>query len=184
LPDVFPMREVQQPKGWTVKIEPSEDGEKVATVKWIMDTFANGDCSIRWIAKDLNQRGVAAPRGKAGTQHRPYFSPSGLSWRQGVRESDAAGSITRSATTGKSRLPTDRRTAAPPSWPRSNTRPLWTPGTFKRVQANYRTAPPMGTSPGPAITSPWRCPLWPLWPAMCGQKPRRARAVDTTDARG
>ena len=59
-------REVQQaPKGWTVKIEPSADaGEKVATVKWIMDTFANGDCSIRWIAKDLNQRGVPAPRGR------------------------------------------------------------------------------------------------------------------------
>jgi DNA invertase Pin-like site-specific DNA recombinase len=52
-----------KPKGWTVKLEPSEDSEKVSTVKWMMDFFANSDCSLRGIAKELNSRGTPAPRG-------------------------------------------------------------------------------------------------------------------------
>jgi DNA invertase Pin-like site-specific DNA recombinase len=80
-----------RPRGWTVAIEPSSDGEKVATVKWIMETFANGDCSIRGIAKDLNQRGTPAPRGRGWNAntvryilaHRVYLGVKGFGERRG-----------------------------------------------------------------------------------------------------
>ncbi len=80
-----------RPRGWTVRIEPADDAEKVATVKWLMDTFAATDCSLRWLAKDLNARGVPAPRGKGWNSnsvryilaHRVYLGEKGFGERRG-----------------------------------------------------------------------------------------------------
>lgn len=80
-----------RPRGWVVKLERSSDREKVSTVKWLMDAFANTDCSIRSLAKDLNSRGIAAPRGRgwnANTvryilSHRVYLGEKAFGERKG-----------------------------------------------------------------------------------------------------
>ena len=79
------------PKGWTVKLEPAADAEKVQTVRWMMETFATGDCSLRGIAKDLNRRGIPAPRGKGWNSnsvryiltHRVYLGSRNFGERRG-----------------------------------------------------------------------------------------------------
>ena len=51
------------PRGWTVKLEPAEDAQKIETLTWLVDAFDQADWSLRGIAKELNRRGIAAPRG-------------------------------------------------------------------------------------------------------------------------
>jgi len=50
------------PRGWTVILKAAAATEKVETYRWMMETFATSDCSLRWIAKDLNRRRVQGPR--------------------------------------------------------------------------------------------------------------------------
>ena len=80
-----------RPAGWTVRLEPAEDAEKITTLKWMMDTFATSDCSLRWMAKDLNHRSIPAPRGRGWNSntvryiltHRVYLGVKGFGERRG-----------------------------------------------------------------------------------------------------
>jgi site-specific DNA recombinase len=79
------------PPRWSVKLEPSDDDDKLATVRWLFETFANTDCSLRWMAKELNRRGIPAPRGKGWNSntvryvltHRVYLGNQGFGERRG-----------------------------------------------------------------------------------------------------
>lgn len=53
-----------RPEGWTVTLEPTEDAEKIATIRWLFDTYAHTDSSLRWLVTELNRRNIPAPRGK------------------------------------------------------------------------------------------------------------------------
>lgn len=49
------------PKGWEKALVPG-DPEEVEVVRWLFQTFAQQDVSLRWLARDLNARSVPAPR--------------------------------------------------------------------------------------------------------------------------
>jgi site-specific DNA recombinase len=80
-----------KPKGWMVAIVPTEDGDKLATLLWLFQTFANSDCSIRYLAKELNRRGTPAPRGNGWNAntvryilgHRVYLGQKAFGQRRG-----------------------------------------------------------------------------------------------------
>ena len=52
-----------KPRSWHVTFVPSEDPEKVATVRWLFMTFANTDTGLRALASELNGRGIPGPMG-------------------------------------------------------------------------------------------------------------------------
>ena len=54
-----------KPREWSMRFAISEDAEIVEVVRWIFKTFAETDCSMTWLASDLNRRGVPSPKGKA-----------------------------------------------------------------------------------------------------------------------
>jgi hypothetical protein len=45
-----------------LRLVPGPPGE-VETVRWLFTTYAVGDTSLRWLALELNRRGVASPKG-------------------------------------------------------------------------------------------------------------------------
>ena len=51
------------PKGWRCRYTISTDAAAVAVVAWIFDMYANNDIGIRWIANDLNRRGIRSRSG-------------------------------------------------------------------------------------------------------------------------
>lgn len=174
-----------RPKGWTVKIEPSDDGEKVATVKWIMQTFADGDCSIRWIAKSLNERGVPAPRGRGWNAntvryilaHRVYLGQKAFGERRGGKYHQIGDDGEIQAANG-----TANRRA--PSWPTSPTRPSLTRLHSSGFRPSWQSGRPPAPSREPAITSCGACCVVGTAAAQCaGRSPPRGRAADTTVAR-
>ena len=52
-----------KPKTWHSVFVPSQDEEKIATVRELFNRYANSDIGLRGLADDLNQRGVKSPRG-------------------------------------------------------------------------------------------------------------------------
>ena len=68
---------VAKPDGWYTTFVPSDDPYKVAIVQEIYRMFLGG--KSQWsIAKELNQRGVASPRGgQWNGRNRPWASPNG-----------------------------------------------------------------------------------------------------------
>ncbi len=53
-----------KPRSWHVTLVPSDDPEKVATVKWLFTTYANESIGLRQLCDELNARGVPGPGGK------------------------------------------------------------------------------------------------------------------------
>jgi len=61
---------VAKPKSWKVTLVPADDPERVRTLQWLFEAYAQQDMGLRSLADALNQQGVAAPRGglwQAGT---------------------------------------------------------------------------------------------------------------------
>ncbi len=52
-----------KPRSWHVTLVVSDDPEKVKVAKWLFETYAFQDVGLRWLANDLNKRGVPGPRG-------------------------------------------------------------------------------------------------------------------------
>jgi DNA invertase Pin-like site-specific DNA recombinase len=50
-------------KQWRVMLVPSDDPIKAATVRWLFTTYARQDVGYRWLADDLNARGIPSPSG-------------------------------------------------------------------------------------------------------------------------
>ena len=50
-------------KSWRVTLVPSDDPIKVATARWLFDTYAKTDIGYRALANELNRRGVPSPAG-------------------------------------------------------------------------------------------------------------------------
>jgi DNA invertase Pin-like site-specific DNA recombinase len=50
-------------RAWHVTLVPSDDAERVATVRWLFDQYAYTDTGIRSLVDDLNRRGVPGPTG-------------------------------------------------------------------------------------------------------------------------
>ena len=53
----------QWPRGWHVTLVPSDDPVKVATVRWLFNTYAETDIGYRALADELNRREIASPTG-------------------------------------------------------------------------------------------------------------------------
>ena len=51
------------PKGWTFKLIPG-DSKEVETVRWLFETFITKDVGFRWLAHELNTKGIPSPRGR------------------------------------------------------------------------------------------------------------------------
>ena len=66
---VIPLPAVQRnasggkPRHWHVTLVPSDDPEKVSTLKWLFQEYANLDIGLRRLAESLNERGVIGPAG-------------------------------------------------------------------------------------------------------------------------
>ena len=54
-----------KPRQWRVTLVPSDDPERVATAKWLFDTYANQDLGLRSLVNELNRRGIPGPGGKS-----------------------------------------------------------------------------------------------------------------------
>jgi len=52
-----------KPREWTAVLSPGDTGE-VETVRWIFEVYAREDAGFRWIASQLNGRGVPSPSGR------------------------------------------------------------------------------------------------------------------------
>lgn len=52
-----------KPRSWHVTFVPSDDPEKVETLRWLFTTYANTDTGLRALADELNSRGIAGPTG-------------------------------------------------------------------------------------------------------------------------
>jgi hypothetical protein len=126
------------PPRWSVRLEPAEDAEKVTTLRWMFDTFANTDCSLRWMAKELNRRAVAAPRGKGWNSstvryilsHRVYLGNQGFGERWGGKYhqvGDDGEIVVSSKANGKG-------TRSAPIVAENTHMPLIDPDLFDRVQ--------------------------------------------------
>ncbi len=69
--------EFRRPKGWTQTLVPG-DPEEVEAVKWLFETFATQDVGLRWLARQLNVKGIPSPRGLkwcAERVHKTLLSP-------------------------------------------------------------------------------------------------------------
>lgn len=51
-----------KPRGWRTTLVPSEDPEKLATVRWLFETYGASDIGLRGLADQLNAKGVQGPR--------------------------------------------------------------------------------------------------------------------------
>lgn len=91
-----------KPRGWRTTLVPSDDPAKVATVKWLFETYADTDTGLRSLADQLNSRGVPGPTGgpwyaasiKAMLENQNYTGT--FTWakrREGKYFSVAAGQI-------------------------------------------------------------------------------------------
>jgi site-specific DNA recombinase len=54
-----------KPRGWRTTLVPSDDALKVATVRWLFQTYADTDTGLRSLADQLNAQGVPGPTGGA-----------------------------------------------------------------------------------------------------------------------
>lgn len=52
-----------KPRSWHVTLVPSYDPERVATIRWIFETYAETDIGLRTMADRLNNRGLPGPGG-------------------------------------------------------------------------------------------------------------------------
>ena len=52
-----------KPRSWHVTLVPSDDPQRVKTVRWLFDQYAQTDTGIRLLVDDLNRRGVPGPKG-------------------------------------------------------------------------------------------------------------------------
>lgn len=52
-----------KPRSWHVSLVPSDDPEKVQTLRWLFEQYATTDIGIRSLVDDLNRRCVPSPRG-------------------------------------------------------------------------------------------------------------------------
>ena len=137
-----------RPPRWTVKLEPSEDAEKLSTLKWMFDTFANSDWSLRGLAKDLNRRGVPAPRGNGWNSntvryiltHRAYLGTQRFGERQNGKyfQVGADGEITEARGNGSRAAPIIADT---------NHEALVDADTFDHVQAKLADRATTSTKP-------------------------------------
>lgn len=91
-----------KPRGWRTTLAPSDDAVKVATVKWLFETYADMDTGLRNLASQLNARGIPGPTGgpwyaasiKAIFENQNYTGT--FTWakrREGKYHSVAAGQI-------------------------------------------------------------------------------------------
>ncbi len=91
-----------KPRGWRTTLVPSDDALKVATVKWLFQTYADTDTGLRSLAAELNARGTPGPSGgqwfaasiKAIFENRNYTGT--FTWakrREGKYHSVTAGQI-------------------------------------------------------------------------------------------
>lgn len=89
-------------RGWRTTLVPSDDAAKVATLRWLFQTYADTDTGLRSLADKLNSRGVSGPTGgpwyaasiKAIFENRNYTGT--FTWakrREGKYHSVAAGHI-------------------------------------------------------------------------------------------
>jgi site-specific DNA recombinase len=94
--------QVAKPRSWRTTLVPSDDATKVATVRWLFQTYADTDTGLRRLADHLNAKGVAGPSGgpwfaasiKAILENRNYTGT--YTWakrREGKYHSVAAGQI-------------------------------------------------------------------------------------------
>lgn len=51
----------RKPKGWTSRLELSDDVREVETVRWMFESYGNSVTSLRSMAADLNRRAVPSP---------------------------------------------------------------------------------------------------------------------------
>jgi len=61
---------VAKPKSWKVTLVPADDSEKVRTLQWLFEEYAEQDIGLRSLADAINEQGIPAPRGgvwQAGT---------------------------------------------------------------------------------------------------------------------
>ena len=56
--------QVAKPRSWHVTLVVSDDPEKVKVAEWVFQTYADNDVGLRWLANDLNKRGIPGPRGR------------------------------------------------------------------------------------------------------------------------
>lgn len=61
---VRPGETFAKPKSWRTTYVLSEDPERVATVRWIFETYTEQDVGVRYLALKLNERGIRSPTGK------------------------------------------------------------------------------------------------------------------------
>ncbi len=64
-PRVRTGEKVAKPRGWHVTLVPSDEVEKVDTVRWLFERYVNGDRGLRMLADALNTPGIAGPGGIA-----------------------------------------------------------------------------------------------------------------------
>jgi site-specific DNA recombinase len=54
---------VVKPRGWRTTLVPSEDAVKTSTIRWLFKTYAETDRGLRWLADQLNEKGVPSASG-------------------------------------------------------------------------------------------------------------------------
>lgn len=54
-----------KPRSWHATLVASDDAAKVATVRWLFETYATTDTGLRSLASELNARSVPGPTGRA-----------------------------------------------------------------------------------------------------------------------
>jgi DNA invertase Pin-like site-specific DNA recombinase len=58
-------QQIARPRSWHVTLVPSEDVEKIKTLRWLFERYADTDVGVRQLVDSLNERKIPGPGGAA-----------------------------------------------------------------------------------------------------------------------